>query len=395
MPPDPPARRRRRKPVRVAKYEVVRHLASGGMGAVYKALDTQLGREVALKILPPEVADSPVALERFRREAHHAARLRHENIVTVYDFDSSDGTWYLAMEFVEGIDLHEYISRKGRLDPEEARLITVQAARALDHAHKEGIVHRDVKPSNFLLTRKGDRLLVKLSDFGLALQAGDEEARVTRDGTTVGTVDYMSPEQGRDSRAADARSDIYSLGCTLFHMLTGQPPFPGGALTERLYRHAHEEAPDPRRFNRRVSEGMCAVVRRMLAKEPGERYQTPGALLKDLLRLESTAAPLGGRELLEGLAQAADEAPGPRSDPAASSGRRGAPASDPASSSQRRRAPEIRRRPLPPGVPQRRRDEAEAPVRTASPMGATMWVGVGIGVLLGLAILALLLVLRP
>src|SRR5262249_46203536 len=156
--------------------------------------DTLLKREVALKVLPPDMASKPNALERFRREAQNAARLRHENIVTIYEFSQSGTTYFLAMEFVEGIDLQEYINRKDTLDPEEARIITIQAAHALDHAHTQGIVHRDVKPSNFLVTRKGDKLIVKMSDFGLARETSDTQARVTQDGMTVGTVDYMSPE---------------------------------------------------------------------------------------------------------------------------------------------------------------------------------------------------------
>jgi serine/threonine-protein kinase len=306
--PDPPAKRPRRA-VRLGKYEVLAHIASGGMGAVYKAVDTVLKREVALKVLPTGGQLKPNALERFRREARNAARLRHENIVTVYEFDRAGDTWFLAMELVEGIDLQEYVSRKGRLDPEEARLITVQAARALDHAHAEGVVHRDVKPSNFLVTRKGETLVIKLSDFGLARETSDEEARVTRDGHTVGTVDYMSPEQARNSGAADCRSDIYSLGCTLFHMLAGRPPFPDGSIPERLYKHARDEPPDLRQLNPRVSEAMCAVLRRMLAKDPAERYATPADLLQDLIHLDSTAAPLAERDVLAGLAFAADEEP--------------------------------------------------------------------------------------
>jgi serine/threonine-protein kinase len=306
MSSDPSAKSKRRA-VRVGKYDVVAHIATGGMGAVYKAIDSVLKREVALKVLPPDMASDPTALERFRREARNAARLRHENIVTIYEFDQSGSTFYLAMEFVEGIDLGEYIGRKGRLDPEEARLVTIQAARALEHAHTQGVVHRDIKPSNLLVSRKGDRLVVKLSDFGLARETSDKDGRVTRDGTTVGTVDYMAPEQARNAGSADCRSDIYSLGCTLFHMLTGKAPFTGGSITERLYKHGHEEPPDLHQLNPRVSEALCAVVRRMLAKDAAQRYQTPGALLKDLIRVESATNPLTGTEVLAGLALAAGE----------------------------------------------------------------------------------------
>jgi serine/threonine-protein kinase len=285
----------------VGKYEVVNHIATGGMGAVYRAIDTDLKRDVALKILTPEVAAKPAALERFRREARHAARLRHDNIVTVYEFGSAGGTWFLALEFVEGIDLQEYINRKGRLDPEEARFITLQALQALDHAHRNSIIHRDIKPSNFLLARLDGKMVVKLSDFGLSRETNDLESRVTKDGTTVGTVDYIAPEQARDSGLADIRSDIYSLGCTLFHMLAGRPPFNEGGLGERLFGHIQVEPPDIQELNPRVSAPLAAVVRRMLAKNPDERYQTPGELLKELHQIESLAA-ISGRDLLASLA---------------------------------------------------------------------------------------------
>jgi hypothetical protein len=268
----------------VGKYRVLEHVATGGMGVVYKARDEDLGREVALKVLLPETAAQPRLLERFRREARNAARLSHRNIVTLYEFGQADGTWFLAMEFVEGVDLGEYIARRGRLLPEEARRITMQAAKALDHAYQRGVTHRDIKPSNFLLARQpGGRWLVKLTDMGLALTEDDvQRFRVTRAGTTVGTVDYLAPEQARDSSSADIRSDIYALGCTLYHMLAGQPPFPDGGLGERILKHLEAPPPDVRRFNPDVSAGLWAVLERMLAKAPEDRYQTPAELLGDL-----------------------------------------------------------------------------------------------------------------
>src|SRR5262245_28090627 len=163
---------------RIGKYEVLGHIATGGMGAVYKARDTELGREVALKIVPPDLSTRPAVLQRFRREARHAAKLRHENIVTLYEFGEADGTYFLAMELVDGIDLHEYICRKGKLKPARARKILIQAARALQHAYEQGIVHRDIKPANFLVTRRHGHTLVKLTDLGLAREAADDEFRV-------------------------------------------------------------------------------------------------------------------------------------------------------------------------------------------------------------------------
>jgi hypothetical protein len=266
----------------IGKYQVRGHIATGGMGAVYRAFDAEAGREVALKVLPPDLAARPAVLERFRREARHGLKLRHENIVTLYEFGEADGIYYLAMEFVDGIDVQQYIERNGPMGPAEACDVLLQIALAVDHAYQAGIIHRDIKPSNILLTRQGNRRLAKLTDLGLALQGRDDEFRLTRDGNTVGTVDYLSPEQARDSRAVDIRSDIYSLGCTWFHMLAGVAPFPEGSLAERIFKHAEAEPPDVRQFNRRVTPGQVAILRRMLAKKPEDRYQAPAELIKDL-----------------------------------------------------------------------------------------------------------------
>jgi serine/threonine protein kinase len=275
------------KYARIGKYEVISHIATGGVCAVYKAVDSDLGREVALKVLPPNLAEQPHTLERFRREARHAARLRHENIVTIFEFNESGGTYFLALEFVEGIDLLAYIEQKGRLEPEESLPILVQAARALDYMHKFGVVHRDIKPSNFLLRQGTGGWHVKLTDLGLARVRNEDDFRITKDGFTVGTLDYMSPEQARDSGAVDIRSDIYSLGCTWFHMLAGRTPFGQGGLAERLLSHFESPVPDVRQFNPNVSSAQMAVLLRMLAKKPFERYQSPAELLTELGRLES------------------------------------------------------------------------------------------------------------
>jgi serine/threonine-protein kinase len=292
-----PASKPTKRIARLGKYEVLAHVATGGMGAVYKALDTEAGREVALKVLIPEMAARPAMLKRFKREARAAAKLRHENIVRLYEFEELAGTWFIVMEFVDGIDLAEYAARKGQLDPDEATSLMMQACRALRHAHRRGLVHRDIKPSNFLVTRKDGRLILKLTDLGLARDPSSDEPRVTRAGTTVGTVDYMAPEQARDSGKADIRSDLYSLGCTWFHLLAGQPPFGDGGLTERLYKHAEAEPPDLRTFNPRVSEAAAAVIRRLLAKKPEDRYQTPSELLRELKALKARARPATPRAI--------------------------------------------------------------------------------------------------
>jgi serine/threonine-protein kinase len=270
---------------RLGKYEVLAHVASGGMAAVYKAVDPGLRRTVALKVLPPFLAKRDADLERFRREARLAARLSHKNIVTLfeYQYDTELDLHYLVMEFVEGIDLAQHIERKGQLPPEDARRILIQAGRALEHAFSRGVIHRDVKPSNFLLAQAGQKLIVKLTDLGLALVQGEDDFKVTRAGSTVGTVDYMAPEQARDSRATDIRSDIYALGCTGFHMLAGRPPFDGG-LGERVFKHLQEAPPDVREFSPTVSADFWAVLQKMLAKDPEERYATPTELLDALNR---------------------------------------------------------------------------------------------------------------
>src|SRR5207248_1345350 len=234
----------------------------------------------------PAIAQKPVLLERFRREATRGIRLRHPNLVTIYEFNEENGIYFLALEFVEGYDLHDFIARKGKLDVDEAVGLLAQAVRALDYLHQQKVVHRDIKPSNFLIAQEGERPVVKLTDLGLARELSDEEFRVTRADLTVGTVDYMAPEQARNSGLADIRSDIYSLGCTFFHMLTGRPPYPDGGLMERLFKHAEAEIPDVRRHNPSVPPVVAKILKRMLAKKPEERYQTPNELLTELLRFQ-------------------------------------------------------------------------------------------------------------
>jgi serine/threonine protein kinase len=275
---------------RIGKYRIVAHIATGGMGTVYKARDEELQRTVALKVLSPDLANNPILVERFRREAIHAARLTHKNIVTLFECGQVDGLHYIAMEYIEGIDLSEYIRRKEKLDPEEARRILIQACKALEHAYAQGITHRDIKPSNFLLANDEGRCRVKLTDLGLARMVNEDDFRVTRAGTTVGTVDYMAPEQARDSSLADIRSDIYGLGCTCYHMLAGQPPFAEGGLGERIYKHIAADPPDIRDLNPEVSASLWTVLRRMLAKHPDDRFQTPTELIEALRSVDTSVA---------------------------------------------------------------------------------------------------------
>jgi serine/threonine-protein kinase len=286
--PQESASKEEKRPVRIGKYEVIAHIATGGMGAVYKALDTDLQRLVALKILSPELAAKPSMVQRFKREGRSAAKLRHENIVAIYECSEWGGSHFLALEFVDGVDLYDYITQRQRLGVAEARQILIQAARALDHAHHNRIVHRDIKPSNFLITKdQHGQLLVKLTDLGLARQVNDDEFRVTKADSTIGTVDYMSPEQAQNSGSADIRSDIYSLGCTFFHMLAGKCPYPTGTLVERVLKHREAEPPDIREHNKAVPAPVARIMNKMLAKKPADRYQTPRELLDELDNAEN------------------------------------------------------------------------------------------------------------
>ena len=265
---------------KIGKYEIQKKIGAGGMGAVYLAIDPGLKRSVALKVLPQDKAGNPTLVKRFKAEAQAAANLRHDNIVMVYEAGEADGYLYIALEYVEGTDVANLVQKRGVMPVKRTIDVIRQTALALQHAHEKGIVHRDIKPGNLLIRRDG---VVKLADMGLARAVDDHvDTSITRAGTTVGTVDYMSPEQARDSKAADVRSDLYSLGCTWYYMLTGVPPFPDGSMTNKLRAHAENPIPDPRDRNPSVTEAIFAVIRRMTEKNPARRYQTPTELIEDL-----------------------------------------------------------------------------------------------------------------
>jgi serine/threonine protein kinase len=256
---------------RVDRYLLVDLIGHGGMGRVYLARDTRLDREVALKILAPERMNNPRAIARFRREARVGAQLQHENLVRIYDFGESNGRFFLVMEYIEGKTIGGLITTQGRMPPATAARLARQIALGLEHAHRKGLIHRDVNPYNVLVTHEG---IAKLADLGLAIDLAEEE-RVTREGATVGTFDYVAPEQARHSHAADIRSDIYSLGCTIYHMIAGHVPFPSPSLPEKLFAH---QALEPRPLGHLVPDvpaGLAEIVRRMMRKLPEERYATP------------------------------------------------------------------------------------------------------------------------
>ncbi len=267
----------------LGKYQISGRLGAGGMGAVFLATDIELRRPVALKVLPKDRAENPTLVKRFRAEAQAVAQLRHNNIVAIYEAGEIQGYPYLALELVEGQDLQSIIEKRGPMPPKRSLKIIRQVTEALAHAAERNIVHRDIKPSNLLVQVDGT---CKITDFGLARTVDDTlDTSITRAGTTVGTVDYISPEQAVDSKAADIRSDIYSLGCTWYHMLTGQPPYPDGSMQNKLHGHISSPIPNPRSLNPNVPEAYVAVLHQMMAKRPQDRYQTPADLLDDLDRV--------------------------------------------------------------------------------------------------------------
>ena len=235
----------------LAHFELIEPIGVGGMAAVLRARDTQLDRIVALKILPPEMAADPENVRRFHQEARAAAKLDHENIARVFFCGEDQGLHFIAFEFVEGDNLRTILERRGRLPVGEAVHYMLQVAAGLAHAAERGVVHRDIKPSNIIITPNGR---AKLVDMGLArsLEPHADDG-LTQSGVTLGTFDYISPEQALEPRDADVRSDIYSLGCTFYHMLTGQPPVPEGTAAKKLHHHQHVTPLDPRAARTRTS----------------------------------------------------------------------------------------------------------------------------------------------
>ncbi len=248
------------------------------MGAVYKAVHSRLGRVVALKVMAQKLVSDEQAVARFHREIEAAAALNHPHVVAAFDADQVDGTHFLVMEYVEGESLAEVLKRQNRLPIATACEYIRQAALGLAHAHERGMAHRDIKPANLLLTRTADgQPLIKILDMGLArftVERG-EETELTSTGQVMGTPDYIAPEQARSTKTADIRSDIYSLGCTLFRCLTGQLPFDGESVMEKLMARAMGDAPPLRQYLAEVPAALETVVAKMLAREPAARYQTP------------------------------------------------------------------------------------------------------------------------
>jgi len=262
-------------------FQLGAFIGGGGMGAVFRAVDTMLDRTVAVKVLSRGKTDEEV-LRRFKNEAQSAARLNHNNIAKVHYVGEDKGWNYIVFEYIEGHNIRELVEDKDRLPLAEAISYTLQIADALEHAAERDVVHRDIKPSNIIVTREGH---AKLVDMGLARlhQVDAPNSDLTASGVTLGTFDYISPEQAHDPRLADVRSDLYSLGCTLYFMLTGRPPFSEGTILQKLLSHSSTPPPDPRRFRPKLPEELIFVVNKLLAKSPDDRYQHPSELINELL----------------------------------------------------------------------------------------------------------------
>jgi serine/threonine protein kinase len=277
-------------PLLAGRYHVLDKLGQGGMGAVFHARDAKLDRHVAIKILPAGSVHDADAVARFRREARALARLSHSGIIQAHDSGEDGDRHFLVMEFVAGHSLARELADKGRVAPTRAADYAHQAALALHHAHQHGLVHRDVKPSNLLVTPDGR---VKLLDLGLARFLQDQlgDATVTREGTGMGTPDYAAPEQFRDAHHADPRADVYSLGCTLYHLIAGGVPFPGSSLSEKVKAHETKEAPPLEAVCPDMPAGLALAVRRMMAKRPADRFQSMAEVAEALAPYVATSSP--------------------------------------------------------------------------------------------------------
>lgn len=264
-------------------FAVEQMIGGGGMGAVFRGKDERLDRTVAIKVIPASKKD-PETLRRFRLEAQAAAKLDHSNIAHVYFVGEAEQWNYIVFEFIDGVNIRDLVTLHGPLSIDDAIYYTRQVAEALQHAHDRDVVHRDIKPSNILVTATGT---AKVVDMGLArnMAMSKSTADATASGITLGTFDYISPEQARDPRDADVRSDLYSLGCSLFFMLTGNPPFPEGTALQKLLNHGSVPPPNPGAWRDDVSDQLYEIIMKLMAKQPAQRYQTPAELINDLVLL--------------------------------------------------------------------------------------------------------------
>jgi len=277
----------------VPGYTLIGKIGQGGMGTVYKAIQTSVNRTVAIKILAPQATKDKSYVTRFFQEAHAAGQLSHKNLITAIDVGAAGGLYYFVMEYVTGRSCRELLNTKGPFDESKTLDVAVQMADVLDHIHGHNLVHRDIKPENILLTPEGT---VKLCDLGLAKSTAPQEQSLTQDGLAVGTPYFMSPEQVRGEKDVDIRADLYSLGSTLFYLVTQRHPYAGKSAAETMSMHLNAPVPDPRKAGAALSEDFAHVILKLMSKERGERYQTPAELLDDLRRIQSGSSPHFARE---------------------------------------------------------------------------------------------------
>jgi serine/threonine protein kinase len=266
------------------RYRIIEQLGAGGMGVVYHAEHRLMERPVALKVINARLVADDVAIERFRLEVKAAAKLSHRNIVAAFDAEQAGDLHFLVMEFIEGTSLAELVQRRGKLSVLHCCNYAMQAAIGLEHAYERGMVHRGIKPHNLMRTATGT---VKILDFGLARfashqNAEDKDSGLTGAGATLGTPDYIAPEQARDSRRADIRADIYSLGCTLYYMLSGRVPFPKSTAVEKVVAHCEHEPTRISELRDDIPREVIRIVETMMAKDPADRFQTPTELVEAL-----------------------------------------------------------------------------------------------------------------
>jgi serine/threonine protein kinase/formylglycine-generating enzyme required for sulfatase activity len=283
----------------LGKYRLLSVLGHGGMGNVYAAEDPLIKRKVAIKVLPPEFARDKSLIDRLLAEAQAAGRLNHPNVVTIYDVNHDVDSYFIVMELVPGGSVQDYLAKKGSPGWRAATKLVGEACKALQAAHEIGLIHRDIKPSNLMLTSDGH---VKVADFGLAKIEASDVTMHTQPGTILGTPAFMSPEQCRGDKI-DLRTDIYSLGCTYYAILTGKPPFEAASSMQVMFAHCSAPIPDPRAMNIDAPEGVVEILQKALAKNPDERYATAKAMLADLRAVLSGASTVN-TQALESLAHA-------------------------------------------------------------------------------------------
>ena len=282
-------------PIFGGRYQLRRRIARGGMAEVFLAHDRMLDRPVALKVLFPELSTDPNFVERFRREAQAAANLSHPNIVSIYDWGEEQGTYYIVMELVDGRPLSTMLKNEGPLLADRAADIGAHVASALAFAHKNGVVHRDVKPGNVLIDGAGN---VKVADFGIARAKDSVEDNLTQTGAVMGTATYFSPEQAQ-GLGVDARSDIYSLGVMLYEMVCGQPPFTGSNPVAVATKHVSDPPPRPRTVNPNLSPAFESIILTCLAKDPDDRYASPPTTCAPTWCASVRAAPVAAQPFLD------------------------------------------------------------------------------------------------